>query len=59
MATNVLLRDVPSKKYAQVGASGNRFFSSEGAVPIAHGAVVCKGFMQYVLIHPPPLRYQH
>jgi eukaryotic translation initiation factor 2C len=49
MAANVLLRDVPSKKYAQVGAAGNRFFSSEGAVPIAHGAVVCKGFMQYVL----------
>jgi eukaryotic translation initiation factor 2C len=46
MATNVLLRDVPSKKYAQVGAAGNRFFSAEGAVPIAHGAVVCKGFMQ-------------
>ncbi len=46
MAANVLLRDVPSKKYAQVGATGNRFFSMDGAIPISQGAVVCRGFMQ-------------
>jgi eukaryotic translation initiation factor 2C len=46
MATNVLMRDLPSKKYAQVGATGNRFFTLTGAVPIPQGAVVCKGFMQ-------------
>lgn len=46
MAANVLMRDLPSKKYTQVGALGNKWFSTEGAVPIAHGAVVCKGFMQ-------------
>jgi hypothetical protein len=48
MATNVLMRDLPSKRYAQVGATGNRFFTIRDAVPIPHGAVVCKGFMQYV-----------
>ncbi|WWD17893.1 hypothetical protein CI109_102338 [Kwoniella shandongensis] len=46
MATNVLLRDVPSKRYAQVGAAGNKFFSMAGAVAIPQGGVVCKGFMQ-------------
>ncbi|ORY32296.1 Piwi domain-domain-containing protein [Naematelia encephala] len=46
MATNVLLRDVPSKRYAQVGAAGNRFFTLEGAIPIAQGGIVCRGFMQ-------------
>lgn len=46
MATNVLMRDVPSKKYSQVGATGNRFFTLDGAKPIAHGALVCRGFMQ-------------
>ncbi|KAK8865920.1 hypothetical protein IAR55_001068 [Kwoniella newhampshirensis] len=46
MATNVLMRDLPSKKYAQVGATGNKFFSLAGAVAIPQGAVVCKGFMQ-------------
>ncbi|WVQ85375.1 hypothetical protein IAT38_007540 [Cryptococcus sp. DSM 104549] len=46
MATNVLLRDVPSKTYAQVGATGNKFFSMKDAVAIPQGAVVCKGFMQ-------------
>jgi eukaryotic translation initiation factor 2C len=46
MATNVLLRDVPSKKYAQVGATGNKFYTIEGAQPLPQGAVVCKGFLQ-------------
>ncbi|RSH92939.1 hypothetical protein EHS25_008385 [Saitozyma podzolica] len=46
MATNVLMRDVPSKRYAQVGATGNRFFTLEGAVSIPQGAIVCRGFMQ-------------
>ena len=46
MATNVLMRDLPSKKYAQVGASGNRFFTMDGAATISQGAVVCQGFMQ-------------
>ena len=46
MATNVLMRDLPNKKYAQVGATGNRFFTMKDAVPIAQGAIVCKGFMQ-------------
>jgi hypothetical protein len=49
MATNVLMRDVPSKRYAQVGATGNRFFTLEGAVSIPQGAIVCRGFMQWVL----------
>lgn len=49
MATNVLMRDVPSKRYAQVGATGNRFFTLEGAVSILQGAIVCRGFMQWVL----------
>ncbi|OCF55470.1 hypothetical protein L486_06954 [Kwoniella mangroviensis CBS 10435] len=46
MATNILMRDFPSKTYAQVGATGNKFFSMAGAVAIPQGAVVCKGFMQ-------------
>ena len=46
MATHILLRDVPSKTYAQVGAAGNRFFTSEGARPIPQGGMVCRGFMQ-------------
>ncbi|WWC86242.1 uncharacterized protein L201_001115 [Kwoniella dendrophila CBS 6074] len=46
MATNVLMRDFPSKTYAQVGATGNKFFSMAGAIAIPQGAVVCKGFMQ-------------
>lgn len=46
MATNVLMRDVPNKRYAQVGATGNRFFSLEGASPIPQGGIVCRGFMQ-------------
>ena len=50
MATNVLLRDTPSKKYTQVGTTGNRFFSMDGASPLPQGGVVCKGFMQYALV---------
>lgn len=46
MATNVLLRDLPSKKFAQVGSTGNRFFTMEGASDLPQGGVVCKGFMQ-------------
>ncbi|WWC66253.1 uncharacterized protein I206_100154 [Kwoniella pini CBS 10737] len=46
MATNVLMRDFPSRTYAQVGATGNKFFSIAGAVAIPQGAIVCKGFMQ-------------
>ncbi|WVW82289.1 hypothetical protein I302_104295 [Kwoniella bestiolae CBS 10118] len=46
MATNVLMRDVPSKTFAQVGTTGNKFFTMAGAVAIPQGAVVCKGFMQ-------------
>ncbi|WRT64136.1 uncharacterized protein IL334_001065 [Kwoniella shivajii] len=46
MATNVLMRDLPSRKYAQVGATGNKFFSMAGAKAIPQGALVCKGFMQ-------------
>nr|XP_018267308.1 uncharacterized protein I303_01293 [Kwoniella dejecticola CBS 10117]OBR89466.1 hypothetical protein I303_01293 [Kwoniella dejecticola CBS 10117] len=48
MATNVLMRDFPSKTYAQVGATGNKFFSMAGAIAIPQGAIVCKGFMQSV-----------
>jgi len=46
MCTNVLLRDFPSKRYAQVGATGNKFFTIDGARPIPNGAVVCRGFLQ-------------
>ncbi|OCF39530.1 hypothetical protein I317_06689 [Kwoniella heveanensis CBS 569] len=46
MATNVLMRDLPSKNYAQVGATGNRFFTMAGAHAISRGAIVCRGFMQ-------------
>jgi eukaryotic translation initiation factor 2C len=46
MATNVLLRDLPSKKFAQVGSTGNRFFTMDGASDLPQGGVVCKGFMQ-------------
>lgn len=46
MATNVLLRDVPSKTYTQVGATGNKFYTLENARPLPHGAVVLNGFMQ-------------
>lgn len=45
-ATNILLRDIPSKTYAQVGATGNKFYTIEGARPIPQGAVVCRGFLQ-------------
>ncbi|EIW72602.1 hypothetical protein TREMEDRAFT_12051, partial [Tremella mesenterica DSM 1558] len=46
MAVNVLMRDHPSRTYAQCGASGNRFFTIEQAVAISHGAIVARGFMQ-------------
>ncbi|WVQ97314.1 hypothetical protein IAU59_004425 [Kwoniella sp. CBS 9459] len=46
MATNVLMRDLPSKNYAQVGATGNKFFTMAGARAISQGAIVCRGFMQ-------------
>ncbi|KAK4686283.1 eukaryotic translation initiation factor 2C, partial [Tremellales sp. Uapishka_1] len=46
MSTNVLLRDVPSKMYTQVGATGNRFFTMDGNKAISQGAIVCRGFMQ-------------
>lgn len=46
MATNVLLRDVPSKRYTQVGATGNKFYTMMGSAPLPNGAMVCKGFMQ-------------
>jgi len=46
MATSVLLRDVPSKRYTQVGATGDRCFSLKGAQAIGRGGIVCKGFMQ-------------
>lgn len=46
MATNVLLRDFPSKTYTQVGATGNKFYTLEGSRPLPQGAMVCKGFLQ-------------
>ncbi|BEI91628.1 uncharacterized protein CcaverHIS019_0404480 [Cutaneotrichosporon cavernicola] len=46
MATNILLRDVPSKTYTQVGATGQKFYTLEGARPLPHGTVVLNGFMQ-------------
>lgn len=46
MATNVLLRDFPSKTYTQVGATGNKFYTMDGSRPLPQGAMVCKGFLQ-------------
>lgn len=46
MATNVLLRDLPSKTFAQVGKGGNRFFTLENASPLPQGGMVCRGFAQ-------------
>jgi eukaryotic translation initiation factor 2C len=46
MATNILMRDFPSKNYTQVGATGQKFYTLENARPLPHGAVVLNGFMQ-------------
>jgi len=52
MATKVLFRDIPSNRYTQVGATGNRSFSMKGAYRISQGGIVCRGFMQYVHLFP-------
>lgn len=56
MTTNVLLRDVPSKTYAQVGATGNRFFTLDRAVPLPQGGICCRGFTQSVSSPMRPTR---
>jgi hypothetical protein len=48
MSVNVLLRSNLHHKYTASGAQERRFFSMEDAQPISNGAVVAKGFAQYV-----------